>query len=126
MRANRIKQAKMWSAENSQARKLIEARYRRTHRQQQNLRTQNYRARKRQATVDGWVATMDWWRSLVARFGGLCAYCGKERKLTLEHVVPISRGGLHAPDNIVPACGSCNYRKRNKLPEELGWVVRGK
>lgn len=47
-----------------------------------------------------------------AQFGNCCAYCGASGDMQIEHVVPISRGGTHAMGNIVPACKSCNYSKR--------------
>lgn len=48
-----------------------------------------------------------------------CQYCGKQtRDLTLDHVVPRSRGGIHSWENLVSACKSCNHRKGGKNPEE--------
>lgn len=49
-----------------------------------------------------------------ARFGFYCAYCGRsDIDLQVEHVKPISKGGAHALANVVPACKSCNFSKRN-------------
>lgn len=51
----------------------------------------------------------------------VCAYCGgqfADSELTVEHIVPVSRGGLHTWTNVVTACRSCNTRKGNRLPEE--------
>ena len=45
------------------------------------------------------------------RFGYCCAYCGVSGDMQIEHVKPISQGGLHHISNIVPACLSCNYSK---------------
>jgi 5-methylcytosine-specific restriction endonuclease McrA len=55
------------------------------------------------------------WSRVQQRFNHCCAYCGQRAKLTQDHVVPISRGGWHAIGNIVPACGSCNSSKGNRL-----------
>ena len=58
---------------------------------------------------------------LLERTDGRCWYCGKTialDELTKEHKIPQSRGGLHALDNLVAACRSCNTRKRDKTPEE--------
>ena len=53
------------------------------------------------------------WKILLDEFAGLCAYCGKLMlEPTMDHVVPLSKGGSHTYDNIVPACLSCNSRKR--------------
>lgn len=44
-----------------------------------------------------------------------CQYCGRQaHDLTIDHVVPKSRGGSHAWDNLVSACKSCNHRKGGK------------
>lgn len=48
-----------------------------------------------------------------------CQYCGQEtRELTLDHVLPRSRGGVHSWDNVVSACIPCNHRKGEKTPAE--------
>jgi 5-methylcytosine-specific restriction endonuclease McrA len=46
---------------------------------------------------------------------GRCYYCGLERKLTQDHVVPLSKGGSHSKDNVVAACRSCNSSKGDRL-----------
>ena len=51
-------------------------------------------------------------------FGNCCAYCGGGGDMEIEHVDPISKGGLHDIGNIVPACSSCNTSKRNHPMEE--------
>lgn len=51
----------------------------------------------------------------------ICAYCGTrfpDGELTVEHIVPVSRGGQHHWTNVVTACRSCNTRKGSRLPEE--------
>jgi 5-methylcytosine-specific restriction endonuclease McrA len=58
---------------------------------------------------------------LFARDRHMCAYCGDhypESELTVEHIVPVSRGGQHTWTNVVTACRSCNTRKGNRRPEE--------
>lgn len=52
-------------------------------------------------------------RDLIKMYDGRCAYCGGPYE-TMDHVTPISRGGLHIVDNLVPACRKCNFTKRNK------------
>lgn len=47
-------------------------------------------------------------------FDNTCAYCcTNDALLHIEHIVPISKGGAHSLNNIVPACSRCNYSKRN-------------
>jgi len=58
---------------------------------------------------------------LFARDRHVCGYCGEqfaEAELTVEHILPVSRGGRYEWTNVVTACRSCNTRKGNRLPEE--------
>jgi 5-methylcytosine-specific restriction endonuclease McrA len=49
-----------------------------------------------------------------------CAYCGAENiTLTVDHIIPLSKGGSNYISNIVPACRSCNSRKRDKDLEDF-------
>jgi 5-methylcytosine-specific restriction endonuclease McrA len=60
-----------------------------------------------------------WWKRRLAE--GRCYYCGKEfpvRELTMDHIVPIIRGGKSTKGNMVPACKECNNRKKHMLPIE--------
>jgi HNH endonuclease len=47
-----------------------------------------------------------------------CLYCGGDKKLANEHMVPRSRGGLDIPENIFRACQRCNSSKGDRLPSE--------
>jgi 5-methylcytosine-specific restriction endonuclease McrA len=58
-------------------------------------------------------------RAVFARDGWTCQYCGAPAE-NLDHVVPRSRGGAHAWDNVVAACRRCNSRKENRLIEDVG------
>jgi 5-methylcytosine-specific restriction endonuclease McrA len=58
-------------------------------------------------------------RALFARDGHRCVYCGATNRLTLDHVVPRSRGGDSVWENVVTSCAPCNLRKGNRLPEEV-------
>ena len=64
---------------------------------------------------------------LFARDEYRCQFCGRTQRdlrdrecLTRDHLVPLSRGGSNAWTNVVTACSSCNTRKGNLLPEEVG------
>ncbi|KAF8059165.1 PGM2 [Scenedesmus sp. PABB004] len=52
-----------------------------------------------------------------------CQYCGSDRELTLDHVVPVCRGGANSWTNLVTACMACNQRKGNKSLAQLGWSL---
>jgi len=62
-------------------------------------------------------------RNVYARDESRCQYCGRRfhtSELTLDHVVPRSRGGSSAWDNLVCCCVACNARKGGRLPSEAG------
>jgi 5-methylcytosine-specific restriction endonuclease McrA len=64
-------------------------------------------------------------RALFARDGWRCVYCGSGNgRLTLDHVVPRSRGGESVWENVVTACAPCNLRKGNRTLEESGLALR--
>jgi 5-methylcytosine-specific restriction endonuclease McrA len=56
--------------------------------------------------------------NIFRRDGHKCVYCGTKNNLTLDHVLPRSRGGDNTWKNLVTCCGSCNLRKDNLTPEE--------
>lgn len=74
----------------------------------------NRAARRR----SGGTHTIAEWRSKLAEHDGRCAYCGADQGITRDHDIPISRGGKNTIDNIVPACGPCNYRKQALTGDE--------
>lgn len=49
-----------------------------------------------------------------------CQYCGHKGELTLDHVMPQSRGGADTWENLVTACAPCNQAKANRTPDEAG------
>ena len=63
-------------------------------------------------------------KELKKLYRGPCAYCNATRKMTLDHVVPIFRGGSHSIGNLVPACGNCNFSKGKKLLMEWKLYLR--
>jgi 5-methylcytosine-specific restriction endonuclease McrA len=73
------------------------------------------KALRRAAEERGAVSDRDWLR-LKARWGYACAYCGATpKRLHLEHIIPITRGGQHSLGNFLPVCKSCNSSKGNRL-----------
>ena len=58
--------------------------------------------------------TLKSWLTLVEHHEWKCAYCGSKQKLTIDHVVPLSKGGTHTLGNVLPACHSCNSSKQTK------------
>jgi 5-methylcytosine-specific restriction endonuclease McrA len=59
-------------------------------------------------------------RAVFARDSWTCQYCGTTAHLTVDHVIPRSRGGPSDWENIVTSCAPCNRRKGNRTPVETG------
>ena len=76
--------------------------------------------RARRKATPGTGATLSEWREICASFGGCCGICLRPAKLTMDHFRPISRGGEHSVDNLVPLCAKCNGSKGAKLI--FGWL----
>ena len=60
-----------------------------------------------------------WWQQKTAP--GLCHYCGEKisfKDITMDHLVPLARGGRSTKDNLVPCCKDCNNLKKSMLPLE--------
>ena len=56
------------------------------------------------------------WATLKEQAGHRCHYCQQvKQRLTMDHVIPLSKGGHHMASNIVPACRTCNSRKGNRV-----------
>ena len=71
------------------------------------------RARARELRASGW------WKRRIST--GVCYYCRRQvghRALTMDHIVPLGRGGTSIKGNVVPACKDCNTRKKHLLPVE--------
>lgn len=60
--------------------------------------------------------TKEQWKTILNHFGHKCVYCGSAKRIEMDHVIPISKGGKHIAGNVVPACRSCNSSKGNRLP----------
>ncbi|MBV8990167.1 MAG: HNH endonuclease [Solirubrobacterales bacterium] len=59
-------------------------------------------------------------RAVFARDDWTCQYCGARANLTVDHVIPRSKGGGSNWDNIVASCAPCNRRKGDALPRQVG------
>ncbi len=60
-----------------------------------------------------------WWKRRCAK--GICYYCGRSvlpKELTMDHIVPIARGGRSTKGNVVTSCKDCNNKKKQLLPME--------
>jgi 5-methylcytosine-specific restriction endonuclease McrA len=60
-----------------------------------------------------------WWKR--KRASGICHYCNhifSPKDLTMDHVIPLARGGRSEKFNLVPCCKDCNTKKKQQLPAE--------
>jgi len=60
-----------------------------------------------------------WWKALIHK--GVCHYCERPvgaAQLTMDHIVPLARGGTSTKSNLVPSCHACNQEKKLKTPVE--------
>jgi 5-methylcytosine-specific restriction endonuclease McrA len=66
-------------------------------------------------------------RNILVRDGFRCAYCGAgPRDLTLDHIIPKSKGGKSTFENCVACCKPCNHRKGGHTPSEIRMYLRRK
>jgi len=74
---------------------------------------------KRQRHKARQLRESQWWKRCLAK--GICHYCKcptPPKELTMDHIVPVSRGGRSTKGNVVPACKECNNKKKQLLPME--------
>lgn len=116
-------------AENTRPRKANHAKWEKLHPERNAIKSGKRRDAKYANTPLDEMLTSTEWLAILAEASGHCHYCDKEAKLTLDHVVPLSRSGKHSKDNVVAACSHCNNSKSNKTLEEWNaparqWVAK--
>jgi len=81
------------------------------HLDEAGIRAERHKARELRAS--------QWWKRRCAK--GSCHWCHRPTpagELTMDHIIPISRGGKSTKGNLVPACKACNTQKKQLLPME--------
>lgn len=63
-------------------------------------------------------------KNVFVRDGFKCQYCGSKDQLTIDHIIPSSRGGKSNFENCVAACKPCNVRKNNRTPSEAKMYIK--
>lgn len=80
---------------------------------------EKYRAkfhqRRAQIQSNGGTYTSEEWHILCSRYGNICLRCYAKTKLTVDHIVPVSRGGSNSIENLQPLCRFCNATKSDKI-----------
>ena len=82
----------------------------------------NVRWHKRRAKLlgNGGSHTVKEWKDLCEHWGNICAICREKKKLTKDHIIPISKDGTDNIDNIQPLCQRCNSIKKDKQSQIFG------
>lgn len=73
-----------------------------------------HRRRAREFNAEGFFTHQEW-QDMKKSHNYRCAICKCDKKLTVDHIIPLSKGGTNNKNNIQPLCGSCNSRKSNKF-----------
>jgi len=104
-----------WQRNNPEKLKAKQKRYQDKHKEQiRDLVRARTNRRRTRLTQAGGSFTREEWNVLCARYEYRCLCCGEHKKLTADHIVPVSLGGSSNIDNIQPLCGSCNAKKRTQ------------
>lgn len=85
--------------------------WRATHKEYMTLKSEERRARQKALPAS---LTQAEWEEIKVSFNNECAYCGRKLPLERDHIIPLTKGGAFAKENIVPACKSCNSSKGNR------------
>lgn len=95
----------------------------RANRDRYDERTREYRKKNRRVYVEAerrrnlrkrgtkTTITSQQWQDILVTYHHKCAYCGKKGKLQQDHIIPLSKGGDHSQQNVIPACQRCNRTK---------------
>lgn len=106
-RARKTKMHRLWHHRRFRA----DPEYRAQHRWRKRQETHLRRVQKQE---NGGKITRKQWRELCRQFNHRCASCSRKTKLTMDHIVPLSKGGAHSIENIQPLCMTCNQKKHTK------------
>lgn len=131
-RAEARERLRDWRRKNPEKAKTYYIKHYTSNKEKEYLRTLEYRrrnplkarewCRRYQVSKRGATTEKFSYKEIVERDGLICYLCKREvsqADLVLDHIVPISRGGTHSPDNVKVAHRCCNSKKSNKLLEEL-------
>lgn len=100
-----------WNEDNKERRAKKRRQWANGNRDILNALRQKRRAKK---AKNGGSYTPDEWSSLCKKYDNKCLCCKKSKKLTADHIIPISKGGSSNISNIQPLCRSCNCRKKDR------------
>lgn len=106
-------------ASNKEKRWHVQMQWRKNNKEHFKFIARQQSARRRSLEKVGKITKQEW-QDRLAEYNYHCAYCLKPfDNLEMEHMLPLSRGGTHTIDNIVPACRTCNGTKSSKTLLEI-------
>lgn len=111
-RARHLETRKVWRKQHAEGERERSREW-----QKRNLERVKANTHKRRARMlsNGGSFTQEEWLSLCAHYEYRCLCCGEHRPLTVDHIIPIAKGGMNTIDNIQPLCKPCNSAKRIKI-----------
>jgi 5-methylcytosine-specific restriction endonuclease McrA len=107
-----------WRMENPEATKTYLERYRVQHLPKMAEKAHKYRARKRS---NGVYQVSE--KELIKLYSSPCIACGTTERVTVDHIIPIVRGGRHSIGNLQPLCLTCNSSKNAKTMAEWKYFL---
>lgn len=110
-----LEKTRIWALNNKEKVKKAKNKWRANNKERTNFLTRRYIYRRKNAK--GFMS-LEEQRETYKAFP-ICPYCNKNKSDTLDHVVPLSRGGSNDASNIVAVCRSCNSRKSDKTLNEF-------
>lgn len=106
------KGARIWKENNKESRRQADKEWTQNNPERTRERGRRRRARKYNAVKNASIdVTHKDIELLKQTFNESCVYCGSTEKLTIDHVIPLARGGTHELKNLLPCCRSCNSSK---------------
>lgn len=82
--------------------------------EQTRLRSRMDRSKRRALEKSGPGVSPEIWLAICEAYNHRCCACGSDGPLEMDHVIPLSKGGTHSPENIQPLCVPCNRKKADK------------
>jgi 5-methylcytosine-specific restriction endonuclease McrA len=107
-----------WKLQNPEAIKSALERYRLNH-----LPKMAEKSHKRRAKLRGNGVFQVTEKELIRLYASPCAYCGTMENVTIDHIIPVARGGRHSIGNLQPLCLSCNSSKNAKTMAEWKYFL---
>jgi len=99
-----------WGRKNKEKRKIIKNRWRAKNKEYTNFLTRQYHYRRKNAVGKVSFEEVQNLYKLIP----LCAYCNTNKSNTIDHIIPLSKGGTNDLSNLIPVCINCNSKKRDK------------